>query len=56
MHAMVAGVLDTAPDADAVDRGDGDDGGMASLLAAIERLPADVGSRLVRAYLAAVME
>lgn len=34
----------------------GADSGMASLLAAIERLPADVGARLVRAYLAAVME
>ena len=47
VHAMVSGVL--ADD-------DGDDGGMAALLAAIERLPAEVGARLVRAYLAAVME
>ncbi|AWH95511.1 aminotransferase class V-fold PLP-dependent enzyme [Dietzia psychralcaliphila] len=46
VHAMVAGVL----------AGDGEDGGMAALLAAIERLPAEVGARLVRAYLAAVME
>lgn len=47
VHAMIAGVL--ADD-------EGDSAGMAPLLAAIERLPDDVGERLVRAYLAAVME
>ena len=49
VHAMVSGVLADAPE-------DGTGGGMAPLMAAIERLPADVGARLVRAYLAAVME
>lgn len=51
VHAMVAGVLGDGA-------GDASDGGpgMAPLLAAIERLPTEVGSRLVRAYLAAVME
>ena len=49
VHAMVSGVLSDAP-------GDGAGGGMAPLMAAVERLPADVGARLVRAYLAAVME
>ncbi|WP_314033748.1 aminotransferase class V-fold PLP-dependent enzyme [Dietzia sp. CH92] len=49
VHAMVSGVLSATPD-------DGAGGGMAELMAAIERLPADVGARLVRAYLAAVME
>lgn len=47
VHAMIAGILGD---------GSGHDEGMASLLAAIERLPDDVGARLVRAYLAAVME
>ncbi|PAY24826.1 aspartate aminotransferase family protein [Dietzia natronolimnaea] len=47
VHAMVSGVLGETG---------GDDDGMAPLLAAIERLPAEVGGRLVRAYLAAVME
>ena len=56
VHAMVAGVLADQPGADVAEPTAGDDGGMAALLAAIERLPADVGSRLVRAYLAAVME
>ncbi|KAA0919691.1 pyridoxal-dependent decarboxylase [Dietzia sp. ANT_WB102] len=47
VHSLVAGVLE----------GDGDTASaMAPLLAAIERLPADIGARLVRAYLAAVME
>lgn len=57
VHTLVAGVL--AEDRDDVDVGADSAGhgeGMAPLLAAIERLPADVGSRLVRAYLAAVME
>src|SRR5699024_1367699 len=45
VHTMVAAVL----------TGDAEPG-MATLLAAIERLPTDVGARLVRAYLAAVME
>ena len=52
VHALVAGVLA----AGGGDGGGGSDGGMAPLLAAIERLPAGVGARLVRAYLAAVME
>lgn len=44
VHALVSAVVS------------GDSGpGMAGLLAAIERLPAEVGARLVRAYLAAVM-
>lgn len=59
IHTMVAAVL--APDASTTsgDSGDGDGtggSGMASLVAAIERLPHDVGARLVRAYLAAVTE
>ncbi|OAH44973.1 lyase [Dietzia cinnamea] len=49
VHAIVSGVLSDAP-------GAGAGGGMAPLMAAIEHLPADVGARLVRAYLAAVME
>jgi hypothetical protein len=51
VHALVSGVL-------SAEGGGGDGGGseMASLLAAIESLPPDVGARLVRAYLAAVME
>lgn len=52
VHAMVSGVLADETGAG----GDGSDPGMAPLLAAIERLPVDVGARLVRAYLAAVME
>lgn len=36
--------------------GEGDDPGMAPLVSAIERLPSEVGARLVRAYLADVME
>ena len=61
VHALVVGVLPTssvADDAGEPRAAEGDSGGtgMAPLLAAIERLPADVGSRLVRAYLAAVME
>lgn len=51
VHALVGGVL-AADEAGA----EGGGGGMAPLLAAIERLPAGVGGRLVRAYLAAVME
>ena len=51
VHALVGGVLD-ADEAGT----EGGGGGMAPLLAAIERLPAGVGGRLVRAYLAAVME
>ncbi|GLB62200.1 aspartate aminotransferase family protein [Dietzia sp. NCCP-2495] len=54
VHALVGGVL--AAGTDGVDGGDAGSGSMAPLLAAIERLPADVGARLVRAYLAAVME
>lgn len=54
VHSMVAGVLGDDPEPGAGAEGTGP--GMAPLLAAIERLPADVGSRLVRAYLAAVME
>lgn len=54
VHALVSAVLAGGPSADAGDGGQ--DTGMASLLAAIERLPVDVGARLVRAYLAAVME
>ena len=50
VHALVAGVLDAGG------RQGGAESGMAPLLAAIERLPADVAARLVRAYLAAVME
>ena len=47
VHAMIVDVL----------TGDDDDeAGMATLIAAIERLPDEVGSRLVRAYLAAVTE
>ena len=49
VHALVAGVLGRVSTAE-------DEAGMATLLAAIERLPVDVGARLVRAYLAAVME
>lgn len=49
VHALVAGVLPAEPD-------DAGETGMAPLLAAIERLPEPVGTRLVRAYLAAVME
>ena len=60
IHAMVSTVLDpgvdTDGDAGADATGAGDDAGMASLLAAIEQLPDDVGARLVRAYLAAVTE
>ena len=55
VHALVAGVLsadESSDDDDAVAAG----AAMAPLLAAIERLPAGVGARLVRAYLAAVME
>ncbi|WP_096905460.1 pyridoxal-dependent decarboxylase [Dietzia sp. WMMA184] len=52
VHALVGGVL---ADDEAGAEGGGD-AGMAPLLAAIERLPAGVGGRLVRAYLAAVME
>ncbi|MDX2355443.1 pyridoxal phosphate-dependent decarboxylase family protein [Dietzia sp. PP-33] len=48
VHELVAGVSSGASDETG--------GGMAPLLAAIERLPAEVGARLVRAYLAAVME
>ena len=65
VHAMIAAVLegdsvtnDIAGN-DIADTGSGDassEEGMAPLLAAIERLPDDVGARLVRAYLAAVME
>lgn len=51
IHALVSGVLG-ADDPD----GGSQDTSMAPLLAAIERLPDDVGARLVRAYLAAVME
>ncbi|MEW1935897.1 pyridoxal-dependent decarboxylase [Dietzia maris] len=51
VHALVGGVL--AADESGTEGGGG---GMAPLLAAIERLPAGVGARLVRAYLAAVME
>ncbi|MGX1595604.1 pyridoxal phosphate-dependent decarboxylase family protein [Dietzia maris] len=54
VHALVGGVL--ATDEAGAEGGGGGDGGMAPLLSAIERLPADVGARLVRAYLAAVME
>lgn len=62
IHAMISAVLSpgaesdagATPDADADD--DRDSTGMASLVAAIERLPDDVGARLVRAYLAAVTE
>lgn len=60
VHAVIAAVLEDDVDTnDTADNGSGDDGsdeGMAPLLAAIERLPDDVGARLVRAYLAAVME
>lgn len=49
VHTLVAGVLST--DADGAGPS-----GMAPLLAAIERLPSAIGSRLVRAYLAAIME
>lgn len=70
VHAMVTGVLAGGADADGAAGGEGghDGGGgegvdgragdavMAPLLAAIERLPPEVGARLVRAYLAAVME
>ena len=61
VHALVVGVLpasSVADDAGEQRAAEGVSGGtgMASLLAAIERLPADVGARLVRAYLAAVME
>jgi glutamate/tyrosine decarboxylase-like PLP-dependent enzyme len=54
VHALVGGVL--AADEAGAEGGGGGDAGMAPLLAAIERLPAGVGARLVRAYLAAVME
>lgn len=58
VHAMVAGVLRDDPAG--AGEGDAAEGGavegMAPLLAAIERLPVEVGARLVRAYLAAVME
>lgn len=45
VHALVSAVVsgDSEP-------------GMAGLLTAIERLPVEVGARLVRAYLAAVVE
>lgn len=54
IHAMISAVLaagDTQADTD-----DRVGSGMAELLAAIERLPRDLGERLVRAYLAAVTE
>ncbi len=53
VHALVAGVLGGGS---AGPGGGPDRQGMAPLMAAIERLPTDVGARLVRAYLAAVME
>ena len=60
IHAMVSAVLDPGTDTDGDAGVDGtgvaDDTGMASLLAAIEQLPHEVGARLVRAYLAAVTE
>ncbi|MGI9589428.1 MAG: aspartate aminotransferase family protein, partial [Dietzia maris] len=54
VHALVGGVLSAGEGGGKAGRGG--DAGMAPLLAAIERLPAGVGARLVRAYLAAVME
>lgn len=57
VHALVAGVLgDGDVDPGGKPGGEGRDTSMAPLMAAIERLPEDVGARLVRAYLAAVME
>lgn len=60
IHAMVSTVLDPGTTADGHAGPGADDGphdtGMAPLLAAIERLPEDVGALLVRAYLAAVTE
>lgn len=57
VHAMVAGVL-AGPSGESDSDGSAGDAssGMAPLLAAIERLPGNVGARLVRAYLAAVLE
>lgn len=55
VHAMVVSVLRPGTDGLGTD-GSEVEPGMAPLLAAIERLPVDVGSRLVRAYLSAVME
>ena len=57
VHAIVAGVLAGPSGESDYDGSAGDaSSGMAPLLAAIERLPGNVGARLVRAYLAAVLE
>lgn len=57
VHALVSGFLGEEAEVGGAEvTGAESSSGMAPLLAAIERLPVDVGARLVRAYLAAVME
>lgn len=59
IHEMVSAILAPGDTGDGTRASSDDDRGatgMAELLAAIERLPHDVGGRLVRAYLAAVTE